>query len=88
MEARRFPGEKGGRDQVVLLVFNSPVFRPVPGLHIRLIVMTSPLQGGESSYKRRIESDSEEEYDSELDDFIDDSGDKMDIGKEIRSIFG
>ena len=50
--------------------------------------MTSPLQGGESSYKRRIESDSEEEYDSELDDFIDDSGDKMDIGKEIRSIFG
>lgn len=59
VEARRFPGEKGGRDQ-----------------------------GGESSYKRRIESDSEEEYDSELDDFIDDSGDKMDIGKEIRSIFG
>ena len=53
-----------------------------------LIVMTSAPQRGESSYKRRIESDSEEEYDSELDDFIDDSGDKMDIGKEIRSIFG
>jgi len=39
--------------------------------------------------KRRIESDdSEEEYDSEMDDFIDDSEDKVDIGAEIRSIFG
>jgi len=38
--------------------------------------------------KRRIESDSEEEYDSEMDDFIDDSEDKVDIGAEIRNIFG
>lgn len=41
-----------------------------------------------SSYKRRIESDSDSEYDSELDNFIDDSEDHVDIGKEIRSIFG
>lgn len=41
-----------------------------------------------NSYKRRIESDSEDEYDSELDDFIDDSEAKVDISKEIRSIFG
>jgi len=41
-----------------------------------------------ASFKRRIESDSEEEYDSELDDFIDDSEEKVDIGAEIRSIFG
>jgi len=44
---------------------------------------------GDSSYKRRIESDSEEEYDSELEDnFIDDSDCKVDISAEIRSIFG
>ena len=43
---------------------------------------------GSSSYKRRIESDSEDEYDSEMDDFIDDSEAKVDISKEIRSIFG
>lgn len=41
-----------------------------------------------SAYKRRIESDSDDEYDSELDDFIDDAEDHVDIGKEIRSIFG
>merc|ERR1712076_194431 len=43
---------------------------------------------GSSSYKRRIESDSEDEYDSEMDDFLDDSEAKVDISKEIRSIFG
>jgi len=42
----------------------------------------------DNGFKRRIESDSEEEYDSELDDFIDDSDCKVDISKEIRSIFG
>jgi len=35
----------------------------------------------------RIESDSEE-YDSEMDDFIDDTDAKVDIGAEIRNIFG
>ena len=37
-------------------------------------------------YQRRLESDSEE-YDSELDDFIDDSDAKFDYSAEIRSIF-
>ena len=36
----------------------------------------------------RIDSDDEDEYDSELDDFIDDSDAKIDISSEIRSIFG
>ena len=36
---------------------------------------------------RRIESDSEE-YDSEMDDFIDDTDAKVDISAEIRNIFG
>ena len=36
---------------------------------------------------RRIESDSED-YDSEMDDFIDDSDAKVDISAEIRNIFG
>ena len=47
-------------------------------------------RGGSSSngYKRRLESDSEEEYDSEMDDFIDDTDAKVDISAEIRSIFG
>merc|ERR1712059_221941 len=43
---------------------------------------------GATDYKRRIESDSEEEYDSEMDDFIDDTNDKTDISAEIRNIFG
>ncbi|XP_046666097.1 protein SPT2 homolog [Homalodisca vitripennis] len=39
---------------------------------------------------RRIESESEEEYDSEMDDFIDDGSDMNmeQISKEIQSIFG
>merc|ERR1711934_1185 len=61
VEARRFPGEKGYREE----------------------------RGeGSGSWKNRIESESEEEYDSELDDFIDDSDAKIDVSKEIRSIFG
>ena len=36
--------------------------------------------------RNRIESDSE--YDSEMDDFIDDTDAGFDISKEIRSIFG
>ena len=40
----------------------------------------------EKSRRQRIESDSE--YDSEMDDFIDDSGGNVDISEEIRSIFG
>lgn len=44
--------------------------------------------GGKNEYKRRIESDSEDEYDSEMDDFIDDTDAKVDISAEIRNIFG
>merc|ERR1719209_1279421 len=61
VEARRFPGEKGYREE---------------------------RGGGSGSWKNKIESESEEEYDSELDDFIDDSDAKIDVSKEIRSIFG
>lgn len=40
-----------------------------------------------SSYKRKYED--EEEYDSEMDDFIDDEGgDQDEISKHIREIFG
>ena len=41
--------------------------------------------GGE--YRRRLDSDSEEDYDSEMDDFIDDSEAKCDYSAEIRKIF-
>jgi protein SPT2 len=40
-----------------------------------------------ASGRQRIESD-ESEYDSEMDDFIDDTEANVDISKEIRSIFG
>jgi len=36
----------------------------------------------------RIESDDEDEYDSEMDDFIDDSDTKMDVSAEIAKMFG
>jgi len=38
--------------------------------------------------RNRIESESEEDYDSEMDDFIDDTDAKIDISAEIRGIFG
>ncbi|KAH8345050.1 hypothetical protein KR059_001500, partial [Drosophila kikkawai] len=41
-----------------------------------------------SGYKRRICDDDESEYDSELDDFIDDGDCEEDISSHIRSIFG
>merc|ERR1712107_345334 len=50
--------------------------------------VTGKSEMGSGSWKNRIESESEEEYDSELDDFIDDSDAKIDVSKEIRSIFG
>ena len=41
-----------------------------------------------SSYKRKYE-DEEDEYDSEMDDFIDNEGDGQDeISQHIREIFG
>ena len=38
--------------------------------------------------KRRIVDDSDSEYDSEMDDFIDDDEAEMDYSSEIRNIFG
>ena len=35
-----------------------------------------------------LESDSEEEYDSEMDDFIDDEDEENDYSSAIRDIFG
>merc|ERR1712088_107072 len=46
----------------------------------------SPIPQTSKSNGMRIESDSE--YDSEMDDFIDDSDAKVDISAEIRNIFG
>lgn len=41
-----------------------------------------------SAYKRKYE-DEEDEYDSEMDDFIDDGGDEQDeISRHIKEIFG
>jgi len=45
-------------------------------------------QESRGGYSRRIDSDSEEDEDDDLDGFIDDSDAKIDISKEIRSIFG
>lgn len=41
------------------------------------------------SYKRQIEDDDDDEYDSEMDDFIEDEGESQEeISKHIREIFG
>ena len=42
----------------------------------------------DSKNSKRQRIDSESEYDSEMDDFIDDTDAKIDISAEIRSIFG
>lgn len=55
---------------------------PPPGMHKRPPRPPSP-QG-----KMRIESDEEEEYDSEMDDFIDDGEEEMDFSSEIKRMFG
>ena len=41
-----------------------------------------------NSKTKRLRIDSESEYDSEMDDFIDDTEATIDISAEIRSIFG
>jgi len=76
VEAREFPGEK--RPPKSLSKSKRPRSRsrsrsPVPYKSKKVSGM-------------RIESDSE--YDSEMDDFIDDSDAKIDISAEIRNIFG
>ncbi|CAG0916386.1 unnamed protein product [Notodromas monacha] len=49
-----------------------------------------PMKKSAPPARRRIESDSEEEYDSEMDDFIDDGplDDGMDVSTEIGRLFG
>lgn len=54
-----------------------------PGMNRPPVPMLPPIT---SAYKRKYE---EEEYDSEMDDFIDDEGEEQDeISKHIREIFG
>lgn len=40
-----------------------------------------------SAYKRKYEDD-EDEYDSEMEDFIDEGEEEQDISRHIREIFG
>merc|ERR1719510_162583 len=72
VEARHFPGEK--------LPSKNHVKNKRPRSRSPV-----PYKSKKSS-GMRIESDSE--YDSEMDDFIDDSDAKIDISAEIRNIFG
>jgi len=72
---------KGPRD------ISSVESRAFPGEKKRKESSQDRRKGG-GDYKRRIESDSEDEYDSEMDDFIDDGEEDVDIGAQIRSIFG
>jgi len=76
VEARAFPGEKRPPKQI------SRNKRPRSRSRSRSPV---PFKSKKNN-GMRIESDSE--YDSEMDDFIDDSDAKIDISAEIRNIFG
>ena len=48
----------------------------------------SPVRGKKTSNRIESDDDEEDDYDSELDDFIDDSDANMDISAQIRNIFG
>ncbi|NXR99878.1 SPT2 protein, partial [Oxylabes madagascariensis] len=61
--------------------------RPFPG-H-RPVLNPRGLGRPPISYKRQIEDDDDDEYDSEMDDFIEDEGEPQEeISKHIREIFG
>ncbi|XP_005522379.1 PREDICTED: protein SPT2 homolog [Pseudopodoces humilis] len=61
--------------------------RPYPG-H-RPVLHPQGLGRPPISYKRQIEDDDDDEYDSEMDDFIEDEGEPQEeISKHIREIFG
>ncbi|XP_062350600.1 protein SPT2 homolog isoform X1 [Cinclus cinclus] len=61
--------------------------RPFPG-H-RPVLHPQGLGRPPVSYKRQIEDDDDDEYDSEMDDFIEDEGEPQEeISKHIREIFG
>ncbi|XP_041074444.1 protein SPT2 homolog isoform X2 [Polyodon spathula] len=62
--------------------------RPHPGHRPMMRPPGPPLPPITSSYKRKFDDD-EDEYDSEMEDFIDDEeGDQDEISKHIREIFG
>ncbi|KAJ8390909.1 hypothetical protein AAFF_G00098290 [Aldrovandia affinis] len=80
---------------VVSETISSKNFVPKPGMGPRIPPGPRPMMRPPgpplppitSSYKRKYED--EEEYDSEMEDFIDDGGvDQNDISKHIREIFG
>lgn len=57
---------------------NTPLFSPG--------MIRSPIT---SAYKRKYEDEEDEEYDSEMEDFIDDEGEDQDtVSKHIKEIFG
>ncbi|NXB98206.1 SPT2 protein, partial [Orthonyx spaldingii] len=61
--------------------------RPFPG-H-RPVLHPQGLGRPPISYKRQIDDDDDDEYDSEMDDFIEDEGEPQEeISKHIREIFG
>uniref|UniRef100_A0A8D2NHN9 Protein SPT2 homolog n=1 Tax=Zonotrichia albicollis TaxID=44394 RepID=A0A8D2NHN9_ZONAL len=61
--------------------------RPFPG-H-RPVLHPQGLGRPPISYKRQIDDDDDDEYDSEMDDFIEDEGESQEeISKHIREIFG
>ncbi|NWT54638.1 SPT2 protein, partial [Erythrocercus mccallii] len=61
--------------------------RPFPG-H-RPVLHPRGLGRPPISYKRQLEDDDDDEYDSEMDDFIEDEGEPQEeISKHIREIFG
>lgn len=88
VQPRAFPGERGYREPGSSSSRNNRERSESPemgrGRKFNPEKMSNKRGGG----RNRIESDDEEDEDSEMDDFIDDSEAKMDISAEIRSIFG
>ena len=79
VQSRSFPGEKGYKGEE-----SKPVRRQRSPSPVRRKFNPNSM----ASKRRRIESDDEEDQDSEMDDFIDDSEANIDISAEIRGIFG
>ncbi|XP_010882646.1 protein SPT2 homolog isoform X1 [Esox lucius] len=88
ISSKTFGGARGGPHNPGMPL-NRPGMPPRPGMQPRPIMrppgtMLPPIT---SAYKRKYEE--EEEYDSEMEDFIDDEGEPQDeISKHIREIFG
>ena len=85
VESRPFPGEKKrDYDSVPTRMFPGERGYGSSGNSAKKFKPSNMMK---KPNKMRIESD-DEDYDSEMDDFIDDSEANVDIGAEIRSIFG